>query len=361
MVSDSITNVSIPSAPINSRSGRDLGKKKRARSAKLKQCKLDVRREQWLSSGAVKNKDGKEEHHGGVQGRRARSSPRPLEEMGPREGENVGSIPRQHHHHHDSDLESNSPSSFTSSVLGGHDSETFTSSSSSSGDCCSGNITEEDEDDGCLDDWEAVADALAADENPKNQPSEPPREHEAVVKTVPPRQTENSKPQCGRAMPKAWRPDDAFRPHSLPNLAKQLSLPNSSGKRFGGGVPWACNSVVSPPSSCPICYEDLDLTDTSFLPCLCGFRLCLFCHKRILEGDGRCPGCRKPYENEPVEAETSVHGGSLTFQLPRSCSMITRCGVLSARELTCFYYELYFHLELKRDKVYIAESRTRIY
>ncbi|KAM5570586.1 hypothetical protein ABKV19_011301 [Rosa sericea] len=165
MVSDSITNVSIPSAP---KSARDLGKKKRARSAKLKQCKLDVRREQWLSSGAVvKNKECKEEQHGGVQGRRERNSPR---EMGPREGENVGSI----HHHHDSDLDSNSPSSFTSSVLGGHDSETFTgssSSSSSSGDCCSGNITEEDEDDGCLDDWEAVADALAADEKPKKPES----------------------------------------------------------------------------------------------------------------------------------------------------------------------------------------------
>ncbi|XP_050377995.1 uncharacterized protein LOC126795195 [Argentina anserina] len=320
MVSDSITNASIPSAPTinNKTAARDLGKKKRARSAKLKQCKLDVRREQWLSSGAVKNKDGREEQHGGVQGRRERSSPRSLEEMGPGEGESVGSN-HQHHHHHDSELDSNSPSSFNSSVLGGHDSETFTgssSSSSSSGDCFSGNITEEDEDDGCLDDWEAVADALAADEKPKNQPLEPPQEHEAVAKVVPARQVvENSKPQCERAMPKAWRPDDAYRPQSLPNLAKQIGLPNSSRKGFGGGNPWACNSVVSPPSSCPICYEDLDLTDTSFLPCLCGFRLCLFCHKRILEGDGRCPGCRKPYE--------SIHGGSLTFRLPHSCSMIT--------------------------------------
>lgn len=325
MVSDSITNVSIPSAPINN-NARDLGKKKRARSAKLKQCKLDVRREQWLSQGAVKNKDCKEEQHGGLQGRRERNNHRSLE-MGPRGGENVGSIQHQHQHHHDSDLDSNSPSSFTSSVLGSHDSETIftgsSSSSSSSGGCCSGNITEDD-DDGCLDDWEAVADALAADEKPKNQSSEPPREHEPIAQLVPPRQIENLKPQCARAMPKAWRPDDAFRPQSLPNLAKQLSLPNSNGKCYDGGVPWACSSVLSPPSSCPICYEDLDLTDTSFLPCLCGFRLCLFCHKRILEGDGRCPGCRKPYENDPVEAETSVHGGSLTFRLPRSCSMITR-------------------------------------
>lgn len=89
MVSDSITNASIHAAPNNNNNNaRDVSKKKRvrfqfpfpvydlllfciriciywlifskisrlfgdfqARSAKLKQCKLDVRREQWLSQG----------------------------------------------------------------------------------------------------------------------------------------------------------------------------------------------------------------------------------------------------------------------------------------------------------------------
>jgi len=127
---------------------------------------------------------------------------------------------------------------------------------------------------------------------------------------------------CGNS--RAWRPDDAFRPRSLPNLSKQQSLPNPDRHYGGGGVAWASKSVVSAPSSCPICYEELDLTDSSFLPCLCGFRLCLFCHKRIVDEDGRCPGCRKPYETKPIEAEASVNGGSLTFRLARSCSMITR-------------------------------------
>ncbi|TQD86304.1 hypothetical protein C1H46_028135 [Malus baccata] len=340
MVSDSITRASAHAVP--NTGGRDLGKKKRARSAKLKQCKLDVRREQWLSQGAMKNKDCKEEQNSVVKAGKERSNNRSFGnlEMRPRGGQIDGSI-HHHHHHHDSDVESNSPNSLTSSVLESNYSETtFTSSSSSSsGGCCSGNITEDEEgggDDGCLDDWEAVADALAADEKPKNTCPESPPEHEPIAQTVFPQETaigsdqvENLNPPYSRVIPKAsgnghaWRPDDAFRPQSLPNLANQLSLPNSNRKHYScGGVPWAYNGVV--PSSCPICYEDLDFTDTSFLPCLCGFRLCLFCHNRIMEEDGRCPGCRKPYEHEPVEAETSVHGGSLTFRLPRSCSMITR-------------------------------------
>ena len=254
-------------------------------------------------------------------------------------------------HHHDSDSESlsNSPTSLASSVLGGNDSGTnFTgssssSSSSSSGGCCSGSITEEEveEDDGCLDDWEAVADALAAKDKQESQFSESPPEHEPIPQMASSCQAlngesgsgvGNSKPEIMSSMPrssvsngKAWRPDDAFRPQSLPNLSKQLSLPSSDRQHYGcGGVPWACNNMMPPPSSCPICTEDLDLTDSSFLPCMCGFRLCLFCYKRIIDDDGRCPGCRKPYERNPVEAEAGACGGSLTFRLARSCSMITR-------------------------------------
>eukprot|EP00271_Cylindrocystis_brebissonii_P002775 TRINITY_DN13577_c0_g1_i1.p1 TRINITY_DN13577_c0_g1~~TRINITY_DN13577_c0_g1_i1.p1 ORF type:complete len:1165 (+),score=206.53 TRINITY_DN13577_c0_g1_i1:525-4019(+) len=65
------------------------------------------------------------------------------------------------------------------------------------------------------------------------------------------------------------------------------------GEWGGTGVMAASSSGV--PSCCPICTEELDVTDTSFVPCPCGFRLCLFCHHRILSEDGRCPGCRKAY------------------------------------------------------------------
>ncbi|KAI4343797.1 hypothetical protein L6164_011105 [Bauhinia variegata] len=338
MVSDSINTAPIPSAA----NAKNLGKKKRTnRSAKLKQCKFDARREQWLSQGAVKNKGCKDGHElDDVQtpptpeGKDIKRSLEKLE-MRTRGEENEGSIQQ------DSDLESpsNSPTSFNSSVLGGNDSGTnFTgSSSSSSGSagCWSGNITEEEEgDEGCLDDWEAVADALAADDKHQNQGSESPPAPETVIQMVSPCEITNgsnlgmrdSKPESSRSVPRAsgncraWRPDDAYRPQSLPNLSKQLCLSNPD-RHYGGGMRWACTAV---PSSCPICYEDLDVTDSSFLPCLCGFRLCLFCHKRILEEDGRCPGCRKAYECEPIETEASVYGGSLTFRLARSCSMIER-------------------------------------
>ncbi|CAJ1943963.1 unnamed protein product [Sphenostylis stenocarpa] len=335
MVSDSISAVPIPSAA----NTKNPGKKKRTnRSAKLKQYKIDARREQWLSQGAVKSKGCKD----GVDDDVVHAPPPPvnhgkhsLEPLNTRRGgeEDDGLI------HHDSDSES--PTNCPAGVLCGNDSGTnFTgsssggsssSSSSSSGGCCSGNITEEeeeeegeDDDDGCLDDWEAMADALAADDKHENPCSDsPPVVSPCEGSSI---GSPNSKPESGRLVPwgtgnsRAWRADDAFRPQSLPNLSKQHSMPNPD-RRCVGGVPWG---RLPTPSSCPICCEDLDLTDTSFLPCFCGFRLCLFCHKRILEEDGRCPGCRKPYECDPVETEASVHGGSLTLRLARSCSMIER-------------------------------------
>ncbi|XP_073226914.1 uncharacterized protein [Cicer arietinum] len=345
MVSDSIAAAPILSAA----NTKNPGKKKRTnRSAKLKQYKIDARREQWLSQGAVKNKGCKDgiDDDGHVPSLPVgKHSKRELEKVETRrrgEDDDV-SI----HQDSDSESPSNSPISSNSSVLCGNDSGTnFTgsssggssSSSSSSGGCYSGNITEEEEDDDeeveegddeCLDDWEAVADALAADD--KLQTSS---QDEPVVETDSSCEVTNgsgvgsmsSKPGSDGVLPwasgnnKAWRADDAFRPQTLPNLSKQHSMPNPD-RCCGGGIPWSRNSV---PSNCPICCEDLDLTDSSFLPCNCGFRLCLFCHKRILEQDGRCPGCRKQYECEPIETEASVHGGSLTLRLARSVSMIER-------------------------------------
>ncbi|XVE57061.1 hypothetical protein DITRI_Ditri04bG0061500 [Diplodiscus trichospermus] len=342
MDSDSIVNASSPSIS----NCKDFSRKKR-RSAKLKQCKMDARREQWLSQSAVKNKSFCKEEGRGRNSNQRHSGERDhsLENLDMRgnveaNGGEKGLV------QHESDSESspsNSPTS--SSLLGGTDSGTsFTNSShssTSSGGCCSGSITEEEGDDGCLDDWEAVADALAADDDKADAERDENNRENPCLGSTPRHEPnsqlglngaesdlKNSKPECPRMVQKAtgssraWRIDDALRPQSLPNLSKQRSFP-ARDRHFGqGGVPWA--RAYSVPSSCPICYEDLDFTDSSFLPCLCGFRLCLFCHKRILEEDGRCPGCRKPYEHDPVVAEASVQGGSLTFRLARSCSMIAR-------------------------------------
>ncbi|CAI9266728.1 unnamed protein product [Lactuca saligna] len=273
------------SIPIAASNAKEFGKKKRVnRAAKLKQSKLDVRREQWLSQ--VKNKGCKEETNGvsGVKMPAERNDINPSGE----ENEGLRNLCS------DSESPFNSP---MSSVFGSNRSPShFTSnssSSSSSGGCCSESMTEEDDGDNeCLDDWEAIADALAADDI-KNDNLESP-EPDSVTATM-----EASQDDC---CARAWRADDVFRPQSLPNLLKQNSFP--------------CFKNVCSPSTCPICCEDLDLTDTSFLPCPCGYRLCLFCHKRILEDDGRCPGCRKQYDH---------HGpGNLSSKMGRSYSMIPR-------------------------------------
>ncbi|KAK6123444.1 hypothetical protein DH2020_042809 [Rehmannia glutinosa] len=319
MVSDSIPNASIALASSNP---KDFAKKKRAnRSAKLKQCKLDARREQWLSQ--VKNKGGcKEEVIGGsgkdggpIRSENERGMPMEKLEIKPRVEEEI---------HLSSDSEfspSNSPTShsinFTASSRSNSSSGRSSSSSISNG-CYSGIMSDEDEgdvgDDDCLDDWEAMADALAAieDNHQKQENSQLGVTNQESGGTAVPR----SPIHC-----QAWRPDDEFRPQSLPNLSKQYSFKLNSER---GGSVWGRRNVGPVPTSCPICFEDLDGTDSSFLPCFCGFRLCLFCHKRILEEDARCPGCRKEYECDSVEGETILDGGSLTVRLARSCSMVTR-------------------------------------
>lgn len=48
---------------------------------------------------------------------------------------------------------------------------------------------------------------------------------------------------------------------------------------------------------CPLCVEPLDETDSSFEPCPCGYRVCLFCIERIKsELKNICPNCRTPYD-----------------------------------------------------------------
>lgn len=327
MVYDSIANASIPTAVSNP---KELGKKKRVnRTAKLKQCKLDVRREQWLSQ--VKNKGFKEENKSVVREKMPTSdmhAPNERDRSMVKLVINPGGEENDILMNHYSDWESpsNSPTSHTSSLGSNRSVTTFTgsssgSSSSSSGGCYSGSMTEEDDgDDGCLDDWEAIADALAADDIKKDHEHEHEHEHAPQLDSTTASDLEpvdTIKPDCHEQVNhRAWRPDDAFRPQGLPNLLKQNSFPMNSDRHYGVTTAWGFKNVGFAPSPCPICCEDLDLTDSSFLPCPCGYRLCLFCHKRILEDNGRCPGCRKLYEH--------ADQGIAATKLGRSHSMIPR-------------------------------------
>lgn len=54
--------------------------------------------------------------------------------------------------------------------------------------------------------------------------------------------------------------------------------------------------------TCPLCCETMDSTDLNFLPCPCGYQVCLFCYQSLKEGESspKCPGCRKPYSDGEV-------------------------------------------------------------
>ncbi|KAI3819765.1 hypothetical protein L1987_13614 [Smallanthus sonchifolius] len=62
--------------------------------------------------------------------------------------------------------------------------------------------------------------------------------------------------------------------------------------------------------TCPLCAEEMDLTDQQLRPCKCGYDICVWCWHHIMgmaekDGtEGRCPACRTPYNKEKI-VETS--------------------------------------------------------
>ncbi|XP_027358832.1 uncharacterized protein LOC113867627 [Abrus precatorius] len=320
-----MASASISDSPLCNKKKRTNG------SAKLKQIKLDVRREQWLSrvkKGCNVDSNERADHcplSKQIGNEENRSSSSSYKENGGRRGEDIeGSC-----------IQGNESGSFINIPVQNtfdHDesgiglSRRSSGSSSSASTCYSVNVIEEEVDDGCLDDWEAVADALYANDTQRSMISESPPVPEAAKNL----RVDFSRTEFKSAVSesnlncRAWKPDDAFRPQCLPNLAKQHSFSlNSNWHNNHKTVPWAWQTIISQPAQCPICYEDLDVTDSSFLPCSCGFRLCLFCHKKILEADARCPGCRKLYDH--VDGNVGFNIGAKAFHITQSCSMSTGC------------------------------------
>ncbi|ONH66060.1 General negative regulator of transcription subunit 4 [Cyberlindnera fabianii] len=55
---------------------------------------------------------------------------------------------------------------------------------------------------------------------------------------------------------------------------------------------------------CPLCVEEMDAFDKNFKPCPCGYQICQFCYNNIRQNpelNGRCPACRRKYDDESVE------------------------------------------------------------
>ena len=59
-------------------------------------------------------------------------------------------------------------------------------------------------------------------------------------------------------------------------------------------------------ADCPLCLEQMDLTDRHINFCQCGYRMCLWCWHQIMENaakdnrPGRCPACRNPYDEKRI-------------------------------------------------------------
>ncbi|KAG7564590.1 RNA recognition motif domain eukaryote [Arabidopsis suecica] len=62
--------------------------------------------------------------------------------------------------------------------------------------------------------------------------------------------------------------------------------------------------------TCPLCAEEMDLTDQQLKPCKCGYQICVWCWHHIMDmaekdqSEGRCPACRTPYDKEKIVGMT---------------------------------------------------------
>ncbi|KAH6578299.1 hypothetical protein BASA60_003689 [Batrachochytrium salamandrivorans] len=53
---------------------------------------------------------------------------------------------------------------------------------------------------------------------------------------------------------------------------------------------------------CPLCMEEIDISDMYFKPCPCGYQICRFCWNHIKQDlNGLCPACRRPYSEDSIE------------------------------------------------------------
>ncbi|CAM6032335.1 unnamed protein product [Sphagnum compactum] len=317
-------------------SAKDVCRRKKVnRTAKLKQCKLDVRREQWLSQRSQGQSRSQAFGSGVTTNDHIPASSPPTKSqsvVNDSDGERKHTKKEVSRSEHGESC----PMYFESGELhGGNEQKQSSvdgwccdeSKSRSNSSCTSSSYTGSGSDDNedthdAEDDWEAAFDALhiqgveghhKGPSSDRIQRSELKESHERKPNGVHhlDLQSAQLKPEYryknngfgGRRgnSGRAWRPDDISRPPVLPRLARQHTHPSQQNRQTNHGWGSIHGNVWGPPSSpsyCPICTEELDMTDSSYIPCNCGFQLCLFCYHRIASDDGRCPGCRKAYSSE---------------------------------------------------------------
>ncbi|CAK9210733.1 unnamed protein product, partial [Sphagnum troendelagicum] len=304
-------------------------RKKVNRTAKLKQCKLDARREQWLSKCSQGGVTRTEQTRVSMSQPASAGTATAAEGNIPKKDVALRNLPQ---YSGDEDPQGGGEQK---QETGNRWSSSEASKSRSNSSCASSSYNgsgseDNDESHDAEDDWETAFDALHIQsptlepETPHEGPSLGQMQHSEVKELDDMKssgahvdhdpdhlQGAHLKPEYkyknsgygGRRGNgwRAWRPDDVSRPPSLPRLTKQHTFPgpqNGGNSHGWGGMHGNMWGPPSTPSFCPICTEELDMTDSSYIPCSCGFQLCLFCYHRISSDDGRCPGCRKAYNSE---------------------------------------------------------------
>ncbi|EOA35487.1 hypothetical protein CARUB_v10020696mg [Capsella rubella] len=290
MVADSVTDSElIHGSPVS----RDISMKRKANwLCKLKQWKIDDRRKQWIYQWKRANVDEEEI------GRRLKSLLKKLtDKKAWRIDYEEGSYGFTKCHDVDDDddeidLVKTSSARSPTSVL--------KSKGSVSEDCfcCSEQMTTEEEDevfDDAYDNWDGFRDALNAFDNDEDDIPQ--------LETGDLEQEEDLVPNTSQRTPeKLFHKDNKYKHDASSHQKTVQRNSKKKNKRSNSG------NQEGDAEECPICSEVMDATDLSFQPCPCGFRICLFCHKRISENEARCPSCREQY------VQTSNNSGEVGFQ-----------------------------------------------
>ncbi|EEY61115.1 uncharacterized protein PITG_01361 [Phytophthora infestans T30-4] len=106
---------------------------------------------------------------------------------------------------------------------------------------------------------------------------------------------------------------------------------------------------------CPLCMEELDITDQTFNACPCGYQVCLWCWHQIKnEYNGLCPACRQPYaelskQKNPLDREDVVRRTKQRKQKEK----IERRSAAQAKQTTVNRKSLQNVRVMQRNLVYV--------
>ncbi|EIW60805.1 CCR4-NOT core ubiquitin-protein ligase subunit MOT2 [Trametes versicolor FP-101664 SS1] len=91
-------------------------------------------------------------------------------------------------------------------------------------------------------------------------------------------------------------------PLPAPALHATHALPQSKSHVLAGVQDAYWSDDEAEDAECPLCLEEMDISDLNFKPCPCGYQVCQFCWHHIKENlNSRCPACRREYTDDAVQ------------------------------------------------------------